>query len=138
MPEVAFAVFGPVQGYFIPGGDSRMLEYRLGHRGAVKLPEGAMDEAARKAVLGRLFTDGNGMGEGDGFTVNGRSMSSGDIVTVGGCGTWRCDSFGWTEIIGAEAHRFPVNGADHCPVLQDQAARGSLAPMRPVAPGAAR
>ena len=123
MPKAAFTVFGPVRGYFLPGDESRTLAYAAGHRGSVDLPDGPVDELACCAVLRTLFEDGNGMGDGEGFTVGGRSMSVGDVVTIAGCGTWRCDGHGWTELAGTEARRFPVEGADHCAVVDAPAAR---------------
>lgn len=123
MTDAAFAVFAPVKGYFLPFEDSRDLVYAVGHRGTLALPQDRMDDAACSAVLASLFTDGNGMGEGAGFTVNGRSMSAGDVVTIDGCGTWRCDSFEWTELAGSEANRFPVAGADICPTIDYVAMR---------------
>lgn len=129
MINAAFAVFGPVR-VTAPGD----LVYVVGHRGTVALPQQPMDEAACRAVLGKLYTEGNGMGDGEGFTVNGRSMSARDVVTIEGCGTWRCDSAGWTELAGMEAARFPVAGADLC-LPTDYAVGSAAARAQTVARG---
>lgn len=125
MTSATFAVFAPVQGYFLPFHDSRDLVYALGHRGTLELPQERMDVAACESVLCGLSTEGNGMGDGEGFTVNGRSMSAGDVVTIDRCGTWRCDSTGWTELAGMEAARFPVADRDICPAIDYAAARAA-------------
>ena len=115
MPSVPLTVFGPQKGLFLSFLDhSEALTYTAAYRGTLSLPDGPVG-AVR--VLERIFAEGNGMGDGAGFTVGGRSMSVGDVVTLEGLGTWICDSIGWREITGAEAARFPVHGADVCPPL---------------------
>jgi hypothetical protein len=113
MPTAPFTVFGPQKGLFLSFLDrSESLAYRAAFRGAMELPDGPPD-AVR--VLEHIFAEGNGMGDGDGFTVGGRSMSVGDVVTIEGLGTWICDSIGWRALTGPEAARFPLHGAEVCP-----------------------
>lgn len=113
MPSVPFTVFGPQKGLFLSFLDqSEALTYTAGYRGTVTLPGGPADPIH---VLEHLFAEGNGMGDGEGFTVGGRSMCVGDVVTIDGLGTWICDSIGWRELTGPEAARFPLHGADVCP-----------------------
>lgn len=115
MSKIAFTVFAPGTDVFISFlHRSEDLTYTAAHRGTLDRPAGEMDEAACVAVLDRLFADGNGMGPGAGFTVGGRSMSVGDVVTLDGCGTWLCDSIGWRQLEEAEAARFGL-GAETCP-----------------------
>ena len=79
MPRIPFTVYGPTQGYFISClHDYRTLAYTLGHSGTLDVPDGP---AGTERVLSRIFAEGNGHGDGRGFTVGGRSMSSGDVVT---------------------------------------------------------
>lgn len=106
MPSVPFTVYGPVQGYFIPFlHDSRTLAYTAGHSGVLNMPDGA---AEAERLLSRIFAKGNGHGDGPGFTVGGRSMSSGDVVHLEGLGVWLCASVGWTRLVDKEAARFPL------------------------------
>lgn len=108
MPSVPFTVYGPAQGYFIPFlHDCRTLAYTAGHPGVLDVPDGPVDT---DRVLSRIFAEGNGHGDGPGFTVGGRSMSSGDVVHVEGLGVWLCASVGWTRLDGADAARFPLLG----------------------------
>ncbi len=105
MPSTAFTVYGPTQGYFISFlHDYRALAYTLGHAGIIDLPGGTEPER----LLERIFAEGNGHGTGPGFTVGGRSMSTGDVVHLKGLGVWLCDSFGWAPVDGADAARFPI------------------------------
>lgn len=108
MPSILFTVYGPAQGYFIPFlHDSRTLDYTAGHSGVLDVPDGPADA---ERVLSRIFAEGNGQGDGPGFTVGGRSMSSGDVVHLEGLGVWLCASVGWTRLDGADAVRFPLLG----------------------------
>lgn len=123
MPHAAFAVFAPNAGVFLPGSDSTTLPYRVGHRGELLLPDGHLDERRCAALLNRVFEAGNGMRPDGCFRVRGRAMAPGDIVSIEGCGTWRCEAVGWTGLAGAEARRFPAVGADVCPVIDSAAER---------------
>lgn len=38
-------------------------------------------------------------------------MSAGDIVHLEGLGVWLCDSFGWSQLAGTDAARFPLEAA---------------------------
>ena len=115
MPSVPFTVFGPQKGLFVSFLDrSEALTYTAAYRGTLSLSDGPVGPIR---VLERIFAEGNGMGDGEGFTVGRRSMSVGDVVTLDGLGTWICDSIGWRELTGTEATRFPLNGADVCPPL---------------------
>ena len=126
MTRAAFTVFGPAKGYYLPFDDCRNLLYAVGHRGTLELPQERMDEAACQSVLCEVYTEGNGMGDGDGFTVNGRSMTAGDVVTIEGCGTWLCAGEGWRELAGMEAERFPVTGRELCPTVDYVALRAAV------------
>ena len=106
MPSIPFTVYGPAQGYFISFlHDCRTLDYTAGHSGVLDAPD---DDAEAERVLSRIFAEGNGHGDGSGFTVGGRSMSSGDVVHLEGLGVWLCASIGWTRLDGADAARFPL------------------------------
>ncbi|HEX6372918.1 MAG TPA: hypothetical protein VF006_28605 [Longimicrobium sp.] len=106
MPFIPFTVYGPAQGYFISFlHDSRTLDYTVGHSGVLDVPDGRADP---ERVLSRIFAEGNGHGDGPGFTVGRRSMSSGDVVHLEGLGVWLCASVGWTRLEGADAARFPL------------------------------
>lgn len=108
MPRIPFTVYGPTQGYFISFlHDYRTLAYTRGHSGTLDVPDGTEPER----LLERIFAEGNGHGDGPGFTVGRRSMSSGDVVHLEGLGVWLCDSFGWSPLAGAEAARFSIAGA---------------------------
>lgn len=111
MPTVAFTVFVPGSGLpFISFLHRRQdLTWVAGHRGTVERAEGDLDPG-HEALLYRIFADGNGMGDGDGFTVAGRSMCAGDLVTVAGCGTWVLDGGdGWRRLPAEEAERFALD-----------------------------
>jgi hypothetical protein len=111
MPTIAFTVFAPAKGLFISFLDrNEHLTYIAVHRDTIERLGDEADEGTWVALLGSIFTAGNGMGEGEGFTVAGRSMSVGDIVTLEGGGTWICDSIGWRALSAAEAARFPLDG----------------------------
>jgi hypothetical protein len=115
MPPVAFTVFVPAKGLFISFLDRcEDLAYTAAHRGTVERPTGDIDAAAWVALLDVIYADGNGMGEGDGFTVARRSMSVGDVVTLDGGGTWICDSIGWRALSPEESARFALD-AETCP-----------------------
>lgn len=108
MPRIPFTVYGPTQGYFISFlHDCRTLGYTLGHSGTLDVPEGTEPDR----LLERIFAEGNGHGAGPGFTVGGRSMSTGDVVHLEGIGVWLCDSVGWSQLGGADARRFPITAA---------------------------
>lgn len=112
MPSIRFTVYGPAKGYFIPFlDDSRTEAYRVGYTGSVDVDASAADV---DRVLSRIFTEGNGEGDGPGFTVGGRSMSTGDVVHLDGRGCWLCASVGWTALGGDQAARFPLAGAADC------------------------
>jgi hypothetical protein len=109
MNRIEIAVFGPNQGYFIPRlHDCRSLEYTLGYRGTIEVPD---HRSETLAVLEHVFIEGNGYGDGPGFTVDRRSLSVGDVVHAAGHGVWMCDAAGWTELTGEEATRFPLGEA---------------------------
>ena len=106
MPSIPFTVYGPAQGYFISFlHDYRTLAYTAGHSGVLDVPDSPADT---ERVLSRIFAEGNGHGDGPGFTVGGRSMSSGDVVHLEGHGVWLCASVGWSRLDGADAARFPL------------------------------
>jgi hypothetical protein len=114
MPSVAFTVFAPATGLFVSFLDRcEDLEYTAAHRGTVE-PSAGDDAEAWTALLGTIYADGNGMGDGEGFTVGGRSMSVGDVVTLDGGGMWVCDSFGWRALSPEESARFALD-AQTCP-----------------------
>lgn len=115
MSRVAFTVFVPESGLpFISFLYRRQdLTWVAAHRGTAERAEGETDHVC-EALLDRIFADGNGMGEGDGFTVSGRSMSVGDVVTVDGCGTWVHDGEDWRMVPAEEAERFVLD-AETCP-----------------------
>lgn len=100
LETIRFAVYGPEKGYFLRGDDPRSERYRLGYSGTIEVSPTDVNW-----ILSLIFTDGNGEGDGPGFTVNGRSMSAGDVVHLDGYGCWLCASDGWTAI---EAERFPL------------------------------
>lgn len=103
--QTTFTVYGPAQGYFISFlHDHRTLAYTAGHSGTLDVPDGTETER----LLDRLFAEGNGHGTGPGFTVDGRSMSTGDVVHVADFGVWLCDSVGWSPLGAADAARFPI------------------------------
>ncbi|MBB4635878.1 hypothetical protein [Longimicrobium terrae] len=106
MPSFRFTVYGPEQGFFLSFlHDFKTLAYIVGHSGTVQLPRpGAQVEE----ILSVIFAEGNGEGSGPGFTIEGRSMSVGDVVHVAGFGAWLCDSVGWKGIPPADARRFPL------------------------------
>ena len=109
MPATRFTVYGPTQGYFLSFlHDCRTLPYTVGYSGTIPVPDPSAD-APR--LLEGIFAEGNGHGSGRGFTVGGRSMSTGDVVHLEGRGVWLCDSFGWSPIAGADAARFPLSDA---------------------------
>lgn len=115
MPTTAFTVFAPAKGLFISYLDrSEYLTYTSAHRGSTDRPDGELDESACLALLESLFVDGNGMADGVGFTVAGRSLSVGDVVTLDAGGTWICDAIGWRQLPEKEAQRFPPD-AETCP-----------------------
>lgn len=115
MPTIPFTVFGPDAGLFISFlHRCEDLAYTAAHRGTIDRPSGVMEPAAWVALLERIFAEGNGEGRGAGFTVGGRSMSVGDVVTLGGGGTWICDSVGWRMLPPEEAGRFALD-AETCP-----------------------
>ncbi|HEX8693675.1 MAG TPA: hypothetical protein VF746_14730 [Longimicrobium sp.] len=137
MPSVPFTVFGPQKGLFVSFLDrSEALTYTAAYRGTLALPDGPVDPVR---VLERIFAEGNGMGDGEGFTVGRRSMSVGDVVTLEGLGTWICDSIGWREITGAEAARFPLHGAEVCPpfVVTEETLLTDYVPAHPLPNGLA-
>lgn len=106
MPLVAFTVYGPEQGYFVPFvHDFRTLAYAIGCVGTIEAPDGPADTPY---LLERIFARGNGRGSDPGFTVGRRSMSAGDVVHLEGLGVWVCDIDGWTAVEGADATRFPL------------------------------
>lgn len=114
MPRIAFTVFGPQAGPFISFlHRSEDVTYSAAYRGTID-NTAELDDAECLAVLERLFAEGNGMGSGPGFTVGGRSMSVGDVVTIQGGGAWVCDSVGWRKLQDEEAARFPLD-AETCP-----------------------
>lgn len=115
MPKVAFTVFVPESGLpFISFLHRRQdLTWVAGHRGIAERAEGELEQR-HEAMLDRIFADGNGMGDGAGFTVAGRSMCVGDVVTVDGCGTWVHDGDRWRMLPGEEAERFALD-AETCP-----------------------
>ena len=115
MPNVAFTVFVPESGLpFISFLHRRQdLAWVAAHRGTAERAPGEPSSAC-EALLDGIFADGNGMGEGDGFTVAGRSMCVGDIVTVDGCGTWVHAGEGWQQLPAEEAERFALD-AETCP-----------------------
>ena len=109
MPTIAFTVFGPEDGLFVSYlHRSEDLAYTAAHRGELHAPA-ELDDVACVSLLERIFADGNEMGEGRAlFTVGGRSMSVGDVVTLAGAGTWICDSMGWRRVSAEEAERFAI------------------------------
>lgn len=112
MPNIRFTVYGPAKGYFIPFlDDSRTEAYRLGYAGSLDVDEPASNV---NHVLSRIFNEGNGEGAGPGFTVSGRSMSTGDVVHLDGRGCWFCASVGWTALGGDQAARFPLAAGADC------------------------
>jgi len=115
MPTIPFTVFGPDAGLFISFlHRCEDLAYTAAHRGTIDRPSAEMEPAAWVALLERIFAEGNGEGRGAGFTVGGRSMSVGDVVTIDGGGTWICDSVGWRMLPPEEAERFALD-AESCP-----------------------
>lgn len=115
MSKVAFTVFAPESGLPFIGFLHRRqdLTWVAAHRGTAERAEGDLDQEC-EALLERIFADGNGMGDGDGFTVSGRSMSVGDVVTIDGCGTWVHDGEDWLRLPAEEAERFVLD-AETCP-----------------------
>lgn len=105
MHTIAFTVYGPTKGYFLSFLHSvATTSYSPGYSGTMNVQDGA-DSGT---LLEHVFTEGNGEGNGPGFVVSGRSMSTGDVVHLQGLGIWMCDSVGWTQLDPAEAERFPV------------------------------
>ncbi|HEU0298856.1 MAG TPA: hypothetical protein VFR37_05360 [Longimicrobium sp.] len=105
MPDRRFKVYAPAQGYFLSTiHRSSELAYIVGHAGEINVAEG--ENPMR--TLSRIFAEGNGEGEGTGFTVNRRSMSVGDVVHLEPHGAYLCGPEGFTALAGAEASRFPL------------------------------
>ena len=96
LETIRFAVYAPDA--------AQRGRYHLGYCGTIEVSPTDVNW-----ILSLIFTEGNGEGDGPGFTVNRRSMSAGDVVHVDGHGCWLCAPDGWTEI---DAAPFPIPEAD--------------------------
>jgi hypothetical protein len=115
MPETAFTVFIPAAGSYRSFVDrSDKITYVAVHRGTVERPEGKVDAPVCVAMLETIDDLGSGLGKGARFTVGGRNLANGDVVTLDGVGTWRCTPLVWEMLSPEESARFPI-GAETCP-----------------------
>lgn len=105
MRQIRFSVYGPKKGYFDCPLDHWWFEpYGFVYAGNICLEPGFVGV---KEILSRIFADGNGEGDGPGFTVGDRPMSMGDIVHLENQGCWLRVVDDWAGLDSDGGHGLP-------------------------------